>query len=299
MLALLGRLPRRLLGGLGAWLGTLAYALGIRRAIAAGNLALAFPEKTAKERRAIARTNYRHVGRSVLEAFATARLNPTEIERLLDAPGFALVERLHAEGRGLVVASAHLGAWELLAAAYGRRGMQVNLVTRSLRGRSNAALTTARAQSGLTEIPPRGALALGAAALRRGEVVVNLVDQNMLPKRGIFVRFFGEWACTTPAASLMAMRTGAPVIVAVAVTLPDGRTRLCLEGPFPVPPGGSVAERARAHTQQLVAAIERYVRAHPEQWFWLHRRWKTRPRKPPTEIAESGGAAAAPLSRTP
>jgi KDO2-lipid IV(A) lauroyltransferase len=82
----------------------------------------------------------------------------------------------------------------------------------------------------------------------------------------------------------MAMRTGAPVLVAVAVNLPDGRTRLCVEGPFPLPEGGNVARRARAHTQQLVAVVERYIRAEPSQWFWLHRRWKTRPKAEPPEI---------------
>jgi KDO2-lipid IV(A) lauroyltransferase len=284
---ILSLLPRRVLGALGASLGALAHALGIRRRVVAANLALAFPEKSPAERAAIASANYRHAGRSVLEVFSAPRLTATQVDALLEYRGFEIFERLFAEGRGVVVASAHLGSWELLAAACGRRGIPMNLVTRTLAGRSNAALQRARARSGVTEIAPRGALAAGDAALRRGEVVVNLVDQNMLPKRGVFVRFFGEWACTTPATSLMAMRTGAPVLVAVAVNLPDGRTRLCVEGPFELPRQGGVARRARAHTQQLVAVVERYIRAEPAQWFWLHRRWKTRPKRPPAEV-ESG-----------
>ncbi len=264
-------------------LGSLAHGLGIRRRVVDANLALAFPDKAPAERAAIAAASYRHAGRSVLELFSAPRLTPAKVDALLEYRGFDIFERLFAEGRGVVVASAHLGAWELLAAACGRRGIPMNLVTRSLSGRTNAALQRARSRSGITEIAPRGALAAGAAALRRGEVVVNLVDQNMLPKRGVFVRFFGEWACTTPAASLMAMRTGAPVLVAVAVNLPDGRTRLCVEGPFEIPSQGGAAARARAHTQQLVAVVERYIRAEPTQWFWLHRRWKTRPLATPSE----------------
>src|SRR5581483_10147941 len=269
---LLSRLPRSTLGRLGAFLGGLAHTLGIRRRIVDANLALAFPEKSPAERAAIAAANYRHAGRSVLEVFAAPRLSQTQVDGLLEYQGFEIFERLFAEGRGVVVASAHLGSWELLAAACGRRGIPMNLVTRSLRGRGNAALQRARARSGIVEIAPRGALAVGTAALRRGEVVVNLLDQNMLPKRGVFVRFFGEWACTTPAATLMAMRTSAPVIAAVALNLPNGRTRLCVEGPFPIPAEGSVPRRARAHTQQLAAVIERHIRAEPSQWFWLHRR---------------------------
>ena len=226
----------------------------VRRRIVDGNLALAFPEKSAAERDAIAAANYRHAGRSVLEVFSASRLTPAAIDALLEYRGFDIFERLFAEGRGVVVASAHLGAWELLAAACGRRGIPMNLVTRSLKGRSNAALQRARSRSGVTEIAPRGALAAGVAALRRGEVVVNLVDQNMLPKRGVFVRFFGEWACTTPATTLMAMRSGAPVILAVAVNLPDGRTRLCVEGPFEVPSQGGVSQRVRSHTQREISS---------------------------------------------
>jgi KDO2-lipid IV(A) lauroyltransferase len=268
---------------LGAFLGALAYGLRIRRRIVDANLALAFPEKSAAERATIAAASYRNAGRSVLEVFSAPRLSPGEVDALLEYRGFDIFERLFAEGRGVVVASAHLGSWELLAAACARRGIPMNLVTRSLKGRANAALQRARSRSGIVEIAPRGALKLGSAALRRGEVVVNLVDQNMLPGRGVFVRFFREWACTTPATSLMAMRTGAPVLVAVAVNLPDGRTRLCVEGPFDIPSQGGVAERARAHTQQLAAVVERYIRAEPTQWFWLHRRWKTRPSSPPSE----------------
>jgi KDO2-lipid IV(A) lauroyltransferase len=282
--AILSLLPRRLLGAIGAFLGALAHGLGIRRGVVRGNLALAFPEKGDAERAAIAAAAYRNAGRSVLEVFAAPRLTAAQVDALLEYRGFEIFERLFAEKRGVVVASAHLGSWELLASACGRRGIPMNLVTRKLAGRSNAALQQARARSGVTEIAPKGALAAGAAALRRGEVVVNLVDQNMLPKRGIFVRFFGEWACTTPATSLMAMRTGAPVLVAVAVNLPDGRTRLCVEGPFPPAEQGAIARRVRAHTQQLVAVIERYIRAEPAQWFWLHRRWKTRPKTTPAEI---------------
>jgi Kdo2-lipid IVA lauroyltransferase/acyltransferase len=279
-------LPRRALGAIGQTLGVIAYRFGIRRRIVRDNLALALPEKSPAEREAIAAANYRHAGRSVLEVFAAPRLSPAQVDELLEYQGFEIFERLFAEGRGVVVASAHLGSWELLASACGRLGIPMHLVTRSLTGSANAALQRARARSGITEIPPRGALTRGAAVLKRGGVVVNLIDQNMLPKRGVFIRFFGEWACTTPAASLLGMRTGAPVIIAVAVNLPNGRTRLCIEGPFPIPSVGPIGQRVRAHTQGLAAVVERYIRAEPTQWFWLHRRWKTRPAIPPLEIPE-------------
>ena len=178
---MLARLPRRWLLALGRTLGGLAYLFGIRRRVALGNLARAFPDKSARERRRIARAAYRNAGAGVLGLFSVPRMSATEVERLVEYQGFELVDRLLAEGRGLVVASAHLGSWEVLAAAYARKGIAVSLVTRNLKGRANEALVTARADSGLREIAPRGALREGVAALKRGEMVVNLIDQNMLP----------------------------------------------------------------------------------------------------------------------
>ncbi len=275
--AALGILPRGARLALGRGLGRLAWLLRIRRRVTLGNLALAFPDKPAAERRRIAAAAYRNVGAGLADFVGGGRLPPDALDRLFILDGFELFERLFAEGRGVVVASAHLGSWELLAAACARRGIPLNLVTRSLRGGANHELVAARARSGLREIPARGALAAGVRALRRGEVVVNLLDQNMLPKRGIFVDFFGVPACTTPAASIMARRTGAPAIVAVAVGEPDGRFRLKVQGPFAVPLDGDPAVAVRAHTQALCSALEAQIRAHPEQWLWLHRRWKTRP----------------------
>ena len=277
----LGFWPRGRRLAFGRALGSLAWRLGVRREVTLSNLKLALPQKRAKEREWIGREAYRNVGAGMIDFISSSAIGDAELDRILIWDGFERFEQLFAKGRGVVVASAHLGSWEALAAACGRRGIPLNLVTRSLRGGANRELVAARSRSGLQEIPARGALAAGVRALRKGEVVANLLDQNMLPKRGIFVDFFGMQACTTPAASIMARRTGAPTLVALAINEPDGRVRLHIEGPFELPPGGTAASRIRGHTQQLCRTIERQIRLHPEQWFWLHRRWKTRPRQEP------------------
>ncbi len=282
----LGLWPRRRRLAFGRALGSFGWWLGIRREVTLANLKLAFPQKRSRERRWIARQAYRNLGAGMVDFISSSKIQNAELDRILIWDGFERFEQLFAKGRGVVVASAHLGSWELLAAACGRRGIPLNLVTRSLRGGANRELVAARSRSGLREIPARGALAAGVHALRRGEVVANLLDQNMLPKRGIFVEFFGVEACTTPAASIMARRSGAPTIVALAINQPDGRVRLHIEGPFELPPGGTAASRIRGHTQQLCRAIERQIRLHPEQWFWLHRRWKTRPPPQPARELE-------------
>jgi KDO2-lipid IV(A) lauroyltransferase len=277
MLGLLQRLPRRVLRALGRTLGTLIYLLGIRRRITLANLKLAFPEKSKRERRRIAKAAYRNAGAAIFDLIAAPCLSAAQMDEAMELEGWDLMERLLAEGRGVVVASAHLGSWEMLAAGCRRKGTPINLVTRTLKGRFNQALVAARAQSGLTEISPRGALREGGAALKRGEIVVNLIDQNMLPQWGVFVDFFGHAASTAPAASLMARRAHAPVVTVLATVLPNGKVRARVEGPFPVPRSGKIATDVRDHTQTLSAVVERYVRDNPEQWLWLHRRWKTRP----------------------
>jgi KDO2-lipid IV(A) lauroyltransferase len=105
---------------------------------------------------------------------------------------------------------------------------------------------------------------------------VQLIDQSLPAEAGVFVPFFGRAASTTPALSMAALRTKAPVFVALAVREGE-RLRLLFEGPIPVPDTGDRRADVAAHTAQLTAILERYIRRYPEQWLWLHRRWKVQP----------------------
>jgi KDO2-lipid IV(A) lauroyltransferase len=97
----------------------------------------------------------------------------------------------------------------------------------------------------------------------------------MRPRRGIFVEFFGEQACTTPAAAVLALRSGAPLLAAFPIRQPDGTHLVDIQGPFETELRGHAA--VVSLTQTLTRAVEEAVRAHPDHWFWVHRRWKTRP----------------------
>jgi KDO2-lipid IV(A) lauroyltransferase len=255
---------RRLLLQLGAALGVLAYLLGIRRSVALDNLARAFPDRSDADRRRLARAAFAQLGRSLAEiAVGTPAVR---------FDGWDVYQRARAEGRGVVVAIAHYGNFELLARAAGARGESVTLIGRRLRGPFNRWLVEGR---GIRTLPDRGAGAAAVAALRRGEVLAIAIDQNMRPSRGVFVEFFGAQASTTPAAAVYALRAGAPLIAAFPVRQPDGSHLVSIRGPF--------ATDARAHaavldlTQQLTRAVEQAVREHPDHWFWVHRRWKTQP----------------------
>jgi KDO2-lipid IV(A) lauroyltransferase len=126
---------------------------------------------------------------------------------------------------------------------------------------------------GLEIILPRGAVGEMVKAVQGGGVVFQLIDQVVPADKGVFVPFFGRRASTTPAVSLAAARSGAPVFVMMAVR--DGaRLRSRVEGPIPLPSSGDQRADIATHTAELTAHIERIIRQHPDQWLWLHRRWK-------------------------
>ena len=262
---------------LGEATGALAYALGIRRRVTLENLARAFPSRSVDERREIARAVYQSLGRSLAEIALARRLHDSRLEEWVRFEQFERYEAAAAQGRGVVVAVAHFGNWELIARACAHRGVKLTAITRRLRGRFNRWLLSARREGGLRELPDKDPTHDALALLRRGEVLAVIVDQNMLPRRGIFVDFFGAKACTTPAAAVLSLRSGVPLIAAFPIRQPDGTYLVRVEGPFTAPPGARAPEAVRALTQQLTLAVERVVREHPAQWFWLHRRWKTRP----------------------
>lgn len=267
----------RLLVALGAAVGLLAYALGVRRRIALEGLARAFPALDDRGRRALARQAYRQLGVSVAEIVLSRRVADADLERVVRFEGFERYEAARALGKGVVVAVAHFGNWELLGRACARRGVPLTVITRTLRGRANRAFLAARREGGMRDIPDKGSSAAAVALLRRGETLGIAVDQNMRPSRGVFVDFFGESACTTPAAAVLSLRCGAPLLAAFPVREADGTHRVLVVGPFVPPPGAKGHAAVLAVTQAVTRAVEDVVRAHPDHWLWLHRRWKTRP----------------------
>jgi len=271
---LLRRLPRPVLLGCARGAGRLAMALGIRRAVTLDNLAHAFPEKSAQERRAIAAGAYANMAMAAVEGLVSAR--GPELSRDLTIQNYDVFAAELARGRGVLLAMAHLGSWELLGEVMAQRGLPIHAVVRPLKGALNTALMRARVDSGLKLIPARGAIRGAVKALRQGAVVAMLVDQVLPDPSAVFVPFFGRLAATSPALSAAAQRTGAPVF-AVSATRDGAGLRVVIEGPIPVPDTGDRHQDLVAHTAAVTAAIERFIRGAPDQWLWLHRRWKVVP----------------------
>lgn len=279
--------PRGALDALGAALGSLVWTLRIRRGVVLGNLRLAFPEKTETERRAIARATYRSLGRMVFEFLRVPGLSRAEVEGLFDYEGWEHVERALAAGHGLIACTAHYGNFDLLASAHALKGVPLTMIARKMGDSSaNDLWRSVRHRSGVEELVVKKGETLRAArkALSTGRVLGYVIDQNERRRSAVFPTFFGVPAATAPTPAVLARRTGAPVVFTVSIPLGGGRHRVVIEPATPPDTGDHDAD-VLAFMQDLNDRLERWVRAHPEHWYWLHRRWKTRPPLTPAERA--------------
>ncbi len=251
----------------------IAWGLGVRRRVTLDNLARAFPEWPAPQLRRVARGAYRTMALAALEALTSDLLSDVELGKAVEVIDWRGLDRLLEARQPVLVASAHLGSWELFAEVMARRGFSFSAVVRPLSGAFNEWVVRSREAAGVELILQRGALANMLKALKRGRAVVQLIDQALPSKAAVWVPFFGRLASTTPAVSLASLRSGAPVYLVVAVR-DQGALKMIVEGPFPVPERGDRDQALLEHTATLTARLEAVIRQYPEQWLWLHRRWK-------------------------
>lgn len=275
-----GRLPPATARSIGARLGDLAY-LGLpgRRRVALANLESAFgADLGIADRRALARANFRHLGVTTLECCRLFFGPPGPLLGRVRIDGLEHVKTALTEGRGAFYLGAHFGNWELLAAANMLAGLPpLNAVIRPLDNPFlDHLVARGRARWQLRLISKKAAVKGVQAALARGECVGIMLDQNA-GRQGVFVPFFGQLASTSRSLAVLALKTGAPVVPAFIHRLPDGDHQVSLEPPIPLVRTGQRERDVEVNTARFTAAIERRVRAHSEQWFWVHRRWKTRP----------------------
>ena len=269
-------LPRRASLAAGRLLGDLAGALGLRRRVAEENLARAFPEKSAAEREGILRAHYRELGLVCVEYCRMPELVRAPDGRVVaEARGMEHLERAQREGRGAILLTGHFGNFELLGAWLGRRH-PVDFVVQPLSNPGvERMLAGWRTGAGVGQIPRGSALRRVFESLRANRWVAMVADQDAR-ERGVFVPFFGVPASTPVGPAEIALRAGAPIVMGFDVRRPDGRHELEVDAPLPQP-AESDPDAALRLTAAHTARLEARVRERPEAWFWLHRRWKTRP----------------------
>lgn len=278
-----GLLPRAAVLAFGRALGAAWGRMDQRHLrIAEDNLAQAFPDWDARRRRDTALGVYGHFGKVLLDILWMARRDRDEVLRLVDVSGAEHVEAALDAGRGVILVTAHVGNWELHGMAHGWRFGPIGVIARPL---DNPALDTrlcdVRRRPGNTVIYKKRALPQVLRLLRENRGVAILIDQNVQAGDGVFVDFFGRPAATTTVAAALAIKTGCALVPTHTELGADGRYALVYEPPVTVPASGDREADVQAITQQLTTAIEGWVRRRPEQWLWLHRRWKTQPEARP------------------
>jgi len=274
----------------GERLGDGVRGLGLRRKVAQENLALAFPQWSAAERERVLRAHYRELGRVVAEYAHLDRLARAPLgEVFVETGGIEVLEPLR--GRGAILLSGHFSNFELMGGMVGR----LNPVDFLVKPLSNPGveqfIAGRRAAAGVGCISTSEGTRGVYQALAAGRWVAILADQDAR-QRGLFVPFFGRPASTAVGPARLSLKAGVPIVMGFAVRRPDGRFDLKVEGPLEVtrPEAPDAVLRLTAHH---VAVLEAQVRARPELWFWLHRRWKTRaPAGGTADAARTGGEPA-------
>lgn len=270
------RVRIRVLEKFGSWV----YVLdGRHRRIAHRNLALAFPDKDLKERDRIIRSVFRNLGRVLAEFSFIPRFNQQNVNRYVWIEGLENLEQALKKEKGVLFLTAHFGNWEWMAASFPiLSGRNCHVVVRPLdNGFFNGIVDRLRTWTGNQTIPKQKAMGRILRVLKDGGIVGVLLDQNMAWQEGVFVNFFGEPACTNVGMALLALRTGAAVLPVFNIRQADGRYRVVIEPELPLIRTGDKNLNVEKNTELFTQTIEQYVHDYPDQWLWLHQRWKTRP----------------------
>lgn len=276
---ILALLPERWAMGGGAALGWfLGYVLRVRRRVVKHNLSMAFPSETPAWRARVARDAYLHLGRETVAIFLLSRLTPEQLNARTTMVGFEGFQEALEAGKGVILMTGHLGNWEIGAAGFTTRGVPFDAVAKSMENSLfGDEIMKARRGVGMGVIDVDEAPTGVVDALRAGRAVAILADQNA-HKGGVFVPFFGKLASTARGPALFALRTGAPMMLAIPLRDPgvEPAYTVTIE-PIEFEPSGNRKADIEGLTVAHTQALERAIRRAPGQYFWHHKRWKKRP----------------------
>lgn len=282
---ILGILPRPLSRGFSIALFQLVYLLHVKlRRVGLHNLEMVFPEKSKKERAQILRGVFTSLGRQLAELCQFPRYTPENVDDVVVYDGLENYTQAHARGKGVLFLTGHFGAWELSAFAHSLHGHWLHIVMRPMDNPYlNDLIEHYRTMHGNKTVAKDNFVRGLLAAMKAGEGVGILMDTNMTPPQGVFVDFFGIEACTASGLARIALRTDAAVVPGFTIWDKQlGKYRLRFDPALELIRTGDLEADILANTQLFTKVIEDYVRKYPDQWLWVHRRWKTRPEGQPS-----------------
>ena len=281
----LGWLPRPVARWLSELLVACVYHLhGRLRRVGLRNLELAMPELSLPDKEKILRGVYRHLGWQLVEFCRMPRYTPENLRGWARTEGLENYLAAQARGKGVMIITGHLGAWELSSFYHSLMGYPMSMIIRRLDNRKlDSFVNNIRCLHGNQVIHKddfgRGLI----TAMREGRTVGILMDTNMTPPQGGFVDFFGVEACTGTGLAHIARKTGAAVLPGFMLWEPAEKKYVLHFGQeVQIPHTDDVAADILEGTQRCTHAIEQWIRRAPDQWLWIHRRWKTRPQGEPS-----------------
>ncbi len=281
-----GAIPRKLRIGFFTGMFRLFYYLSQKqRLITIHNLRSAFPEKSADEIKTIAKGVYRTLGIITADFFEIPFLTKDNIGDLVEVEGLENLTKALEKNRGILMLGAHFGNWELAAVAFSLVVKPAVIIYRPLDSTILEDLVLwVRSCTGNVLIDKERAMRQMLRSLKKNEILGILIDQNVAWQEGVFVDFFGRPACTTNGMALLALHTDAPVIPGYILRLENGKYRLVIKEEIQVVRTGDKDEDILINTQNFTRVIEDMVRQHPDQWLWIHQRWKTKPWQVPRTV---------------
>jgi len=284
----LGALGFRRASDLGARIGAWGYSpIGIRKRVVEKQIAAAFPDWTPDRVQEVARASYEHLGRTTIEAAVLPRYNNRMVLDLVDdPPDWHLIDRALSLGRGVILVAGHLGNWELAGNYLAARGLRMHAVARQMENPLfDSYLNRTRRRLGVEAIWDGDAVRRVPRALKENGAVALLIDQGAVGLASTWVPFFGRMAKTPRGPGVFALRLRTPVIFVAPLRTPEGRFAFGLEE-IPISDTGDRNADVDRIVAGFTAALERWVRRAPEQYFWHHRRWKHQLPDTPPELGD-------------
>jgi len=273
---IIAKISHRHVIGLGKILGTAAYFLDLpHRRIVRRNLQFTYPDWTPEKVENISRRVFQNLGISFLEFFQLASLSRQKVLGRVRVVGLENLQNALKSKSGLILVSAHLGSWEtgLLFICCHIHKPILGVVKKVRFAPLNRWVQRLRTRFGIKIIYKKGALSEMHRMLRRGGVIGLLVDQSRRSE-GVDVNFFGHRVTTTPAAAFLAIRCQSPVLPLFCVRDDIGRLTVIIKSPLEMKRTGDLRSDIQSNTQMITDVVEKAVRQYPDQWFWVHKRWK-------------------------
>lgn len=272
-------LPRSIYLSIGRFLGRIVYLLDKRhRIIAINNLRISFKDRSEEGIEALATKVFENLGMNFIEFLMLPWIREENLHRYVDFRNIEYLDRIKREGKGIIFLTAHFGNWELLCHAMGLKGYKGYIVVREDESPFfRALLKRWRERSGNRTIHKRRAMRRLIRFLNRGGAVGILLDQNVTRREGVFVDFFGRPACTNKGLALLAIATGVKVVPIFIRREADGKHVIEILEAVDTVVTGEKERDVLVNTERFTKVLEGYIRSYPDQWFWVHQRWKTRP----------------------